>query len=418
MRLRANTAWTTATSCPLPPSGPPCARATWPGSPATTRPAATSSVPKPRAITPLGAWQLVGRLDRVDRGADGQTLVIDYKTEGRQRTADRIKDAAEDTQLAFYAALLPDDSLRAAYLNVGERDGTKLYEQARRHRPARPPAGRHPERPATHRRWPCDARAGRRQRLRLVRRARPVPQGQLGRARHANRGGSDMSAAGPPQGAKAPLGGSDPHAVGESGGHMSKAAYEINGDPATREAFYAIACDPRAQRVGGGLRRCGQDLDAGVAHRCVRFWKAVRRTRSWPSLSPRRRRARCASVCWNGWSSLPSQTDAQLRQELTATPSLIARRNQPRQGATGQAPGATKSIPDQLLEGRAARCRSALSTAGLPHCWARRRWRCCNNKACPRTLSCSKTMPRPCARSGPRAQPSTRPGCTSSAWRG
>jgi ATP-dependent helicase/nuclease subunit A len=54
-----------------------------------------------------------------------------------------------------------------------------------------------------------------------------------------------MSAAGPPQGAKAPLGGSDPHAVGESGGHMSKAAYEINGDPATREAFYAIACDPR-----------------------------------------------------------------------------------------------------------------------------------------------------------------------------
>lgn len=79
--------------------------------------------------TPLGPWQLVGRLDRIDRGADGQTLVIDYKTEGRQRTADRIKDAAEDTQLAFYAALLPDDSLRAAYLNVGERDGTKLYEQ-------------------------------------------------------------------------------------------------------------------------------------------------------------------------------------------------------------------------------------------------------------------------------------------------
>jgi hypothetical protein len=83
--------------------------------------------------------------DRVDRGADGQTLVIDYKTEGRQRTADRIKDAAEDTQLAFYAALLPDDSLRAAYLNVGERDGTKLYEQADVTRPARPPAGRHPE---------------------------------------------------------------------------------------------------------------------------------------------------------------------------------------------------------------------------------------------------------------------------------
>ena len=26
---------------------------------------------------------------------------------------------------------------------------------------------------------------------------------------------------------------------------MTKAAYEINGQPATREAFYAIACDPR-----------------------------------------------------------------------------------------------------------------------------------------------------------------------------
>ena len=53
-----------------------------------------------------------------------------------------------------------------------------------------------------------------------------------------------MSAAGPPQGAKAPSGGSDPHAVGERGGTMS-AAYEVNGQPSSREAFYAIACDPR-----------------------------------------------------------------------------------------------------------------------------------------------------------------------------
>ncbi len=80
-------------------------------------------------LKPLGAWTLHGRLDRIDRAADGQALVIDYKTEGRTRTADRIKNAHEDTQLAFYAALLSDDTLRAAYLNVGERDGTKLYEQ-------------------------------------------------------------------------------------------------------------------------------------------------------------------------------------------------------------------------------------------------------------------------------------------------
>ena len=80
-------------------------------------------------LTPLGDWTLHGRVDRIDRAADGQALVIDYKTEGRTCTADRIKNAHEDTQLAFYAALLSDDTLRAAYLNVGERDGTKLYEQ-------------------------------------------------------------------------------------------------------------------------------------------------------------------------------------------------------------------------------------------------------------------------------------------------
>ncbi len=45
----------------------------------------------------------------------------------------------------------------------------------------------------------------------------------------------------------------------------------------------------------------------------------------------------------------------------------------------------------------AARCRSAPSTAGLPRCWARPRWRCCSSKACLRSLSCWKTMPRPCA---------------------
>ncbi len=56
--------------------------------------------------------------------------------------------------------------------------------------------------------------------------------------------GGDMSAAGPPQGAKAPTGGSEPHAVGERGGKHA-AAYEVNGQPVDREAFYAIACDPR-----------------------------------------------------------------------------------------------------------------------------------------------------------------------------
>ena len=56
-------------------------------------------------------------------------LLIDYKTEPRATTAQRIRDGAEDTQLAFYAALMADDTLAAAYVNLGEKEATKTYEQ-------------------------------------------------------------------------------------------------------------------------------------------------------------------------------------------------------------------------------------------------------------------------------------------------
>ncbi len=79
--------------------------------------------------TPLGALTLVGKIDRVDRAADGSAWVMDYKTESRATTAQRLKDSLEDTQLAFYAALLTDDTLAAAYVNVGEKDGTQTYPQ-------------------------------------------------------------------------------------------------------------------------------------------------------------------------------------------------------------------------------------------------------------------------------------------------
>lgn len=81
---------------------------------------------------PLGALTLVGRLDRVDHGPDGtvMVMVIDYKTESPSVTAKRIKEPLEDTQLAFYAALLPHDTLRAAYVNVSEKEGSKTFEQA------------------------------------------------------------------------------------------------------------------------------------------------------------------------------------------------------------------------------------------------------------------------------------------------
>ena len=78
---------------------------------------------------PVGAVTLTGRIDRIDHNADGSVLVIDYKTESDTQTRERIKGALEDTQLAFYAALLSDDTLAAAYVNVGEKDGTHTHQQ-------------------------------------------------------------------------------------------------------------------------------------------------------------------------------------------------------------------------------------------------------------------------------------------------
>ncbi|MBA4266276.1 MAG: hypothetical protein C0453_14445, partial [Comamonadaceae bacterium] len=72
----------------------------------------------------LGPWKLYGKLDRVDTQDSPEgpiPLVIDYKTESRARTLERIKEPFEDTQLAFYAALLPQDNLRAAYLSITDK---------------------------------------------------------------------------------------------------------------------------------------------------------------------------------------------------------------------------------------------------------------------------------------------------------
>lgn len=78
---------------------------------------------------PVGSLTLLGKLDRIDRQPDGHALVIDYKTEPRATTSERIKNGQEDTQLAFYAALMSDDTLAAAYVNLGEKEPTKTYEQ-------------------------------------------------------------------------------------------------------------------------------------------------------------------------------------------------------------------------------------------------------------------------------------------------
>jgi ATP-dependent helicase/nuclease subunit B len=78
---------------------------------------------------PLGTIDLVGKIDRIDHLPDGSRLVMDYKTESSATTKARITDAGEDTQLAFYAALLEDDTLAAAYVNLGEKEVTKTYPQ-------------------------------------------------------------------------------------------------------------------------------------------------------------------------------------------------------------------------------------------------------------------------------------------------
>jgi ATP-dependent helicase/nuclease subunit B len=73
--------------------------------------------------------KLVGQLDRIDKAADGTRMVLDYKTESDSKTAKRLKEPLEDTQLAFYAALVGDETLEAAYVNVSEKL-TKTYAQA------------------------------------------------------------------------------------------------------------------------------------------------------------------------------------------------------------------------------------------------------------------------------------------------
>ena len=78
---------------------------------------------------PLGNITLVGQIDRLDHVADGSVLVMDYKTENLGTTQRRVKTPTEDTQLAFYAALQPDDSLQAAYVNVGEKGVTTTVPQ-------------------------------------------------------------------------------------------------------------------------------------------------------------------------------------------------------------------------------------------------------------------------------------------------
>jgi ATP-dependent helicase/nuclease subunit B len=76
---------------------------------------------------------LNGRLDRVDRLSRGplagMAYVLDYKTESASVSKNKVSQPLEDTQLAFYAALLGEDDIHAAYVNLAERDCKTTQQQ-------------------------------------------------------------------------------------------------------------------------------------------------------------------------------------------------------------------------------------------------------------------------------------------------
>ena len=75
---------------------------------------------------------LEGRLDRIDTNGDGAAMLIDYKTGSRDKVKKRVAEPLEDTQLAFYAALLTDEGSdtppRAIYLSLTDRETPQDFE--------------------------------------------------------------------------------------------------------------------------------------------------------------------------------------------------------------------------------------------------------------------------------------------------
>lgn len=82
-----------------------------------------------RAPPELGGLRLRGRIDRLDHGADGERQLLDYKTGNAEALKKKVREPLEDTQLAFYAALLGDTgTLSAAYVALDTPDAPLLIE--------------------------------------------------------------------------------------------------------------------------------------------------------------------------------------------------------------------------------------------------------------------------------------------------
>ncbi len=82
----------------------------------------------------LGGVRLEGRIDRIDRVDEGRAIqLIDYKTSAAETLKERVRQPFEDTQLAFYAALLApeaDAPLQASYLLLDSGEAITEIEHA------------------------------------------------------------------------------------------------------------------------------------------------------------------------------------------------------------------------------------------------------------------------------------------------
>ncbi len=75
--------------------------------------------------TPEGrTLNLIGRIDRVDSGANGAVSVIDYKTQRQETLKRKVAEAGEDVQLPVYALLWGGPIAAALFLSL-EREGVK-----------------------------------------------------------------------------------------------------------------------------------------------------------------------------------------------------------------------------------------------------------------------------------------------------
>lgn len=80
----------------------------------------------------LGGVELYGRIDRIDTLGGGKSQeLIDYKTGSASKLKADVRDRYEDTQLAFYAALVGDGCelpLKASYLALDATRGLEEFE--------------------------------------------------------------------------------------------------------------------------------------------------------------------------------------------------------------------------------------------------------------------------------------------------